>query len=1050
MSKSKFVHLLLASASVSAASAAWGQDAAPPPGQPKTQQSVITDTTTATTPARPNEQPSIVKDDASQEIVVVGSQIRGADVTDILPVTVLEVDDIDATASTSGDELFRSIPQAGDVAFNEGRDAGGINDARGDTASINLRALGTGNTLVLLNGRRMVLHPGTQSENLVPVQSVNTNAIPVTGVRRVEVLRDGAAAIYGTDAVAGVVNTVLKDEFDGFAIEAEFGITDDSEQEEFEIAFEAGHTFNEGRTNISLFGSFNKRDPLFARERRNSRSSDLRPLLESTEWEGDTDFDNRSTDSIFGEFARLTSDYARSSTVVRYNGTALTSSGIFHVQPDTNEGCIAPAGAGICYDNSSLSTVSSDRNLRYDTNTERTIMGEIERYNLFGFVNHEFSDTLEFFGELGYYQSDYWSIREQETSLSNQRLIVPAENYWNPLGPVGSPNRLPGLTGVPTGGLDLELIDYRPVDVGPLTFNVDNLTTRFLGGLRGEIGGFDWESAALYSRARSNDTMRTISATRFQEALSRTDDTAYNPFDGGDPNDPSRADSTPNPASITEDLLVDISRINTTTLTLADLKVSRPDLFSLPGGRVGIAAGVEYRHETFKDDRDDRLDGTIVFTALDGSSNGSDVLGASPTPDSEGDRDVFSAFAELAVPVVSPEMDIPLVYSIDLQLAGRYEHYTAFGDVAKPKVALSYYPIRWLQIRGAWSQGFRAPGLPQLFESGIQRANTRTDWIRCEAASRKPVDDPSYIATFDDCAASQSVVSNRSGSQDLEPEKSENFTIGTTIQPPIPASLGRLTLTADYWEIRQKDIIGIFGDSNALTLDYLLRLQGSSNPLVQRADPTAEDIEYFEGTGIDPVGRVIQVIDNYRNLTPRKVRGLDFALYYKINDTPLGSFDLKLNAARLLEFYQEPGSLQAQLIEAQQNGTIDPTINIIGAEDLVRENGRPKWRGTATLTWRKNGFGAGYYSSYVSSVVDTGATMADGTPFRVDDYLTHNLYIQYLVDDEDSWADNLRVRFGVRNIANKLAPLADASFGYLGELHGNRGRYFYLSARKRF
>lgn len=1019
------VHLLLAGASLLAASSAAAQQ-------------------TPTSEAAPAPQST---DGAAQEeeIVVVGTNIRGARVTDILPVTVLDTTDIEATGANSGDELFRSIPQAGDVAFNESRDAGGINDARGDAASINLRALGTGNTLVLLNGRRMVLHPGTQSENLVPVQSVNTNAIPVMGIQRVEVLLDGAAAIYGTDAVAGVVNTVLKDRFDGLTVEAEAVLTDDSDQEEYEISFEAGHTFNQGRTNISLFGSYNRRDALYARERPNSASADLRPLLDGTPFAGDTDFDNRSTDTIWAEFQRLGTNFAPSTTIVRYNGTQLTTNGIFHVQPATNEGCIAPAGTGVCYDNSSLATTGADRNLRYDINTERTILGENERLNLFGFLHHEFSPSLEFFAELGYYHADYNSLRETETSLASQRLIVPAAGYWNPLGAVGSPSRLPGLTGVPNGGLDLELIDYRPVDVGPQRVNVDNVTSRLLGGLRGELAGFDWESAVLYSRARTNDTMRTISATRFQEALSRTDSAAYNPFNGGDPDDPSRFDSSPNPSSVIESLLVDVSRISTTSLTMADLKVSRNDLFSLPGGPVGIAAGVEYRHETFRDDRDDRLDGTIAFTALDGSSNGSDVLGASPTPDTAGSRDVVSAYLEVIVPVVSPEMEIPLVHSIDLQVAGRWESYTTFGDVAKPRVALSYRPFRWLQFRGAWSQGFRAPGLPQLFESGVQRSNTRTDWVRCEADLRA-----GRIANFDDCGRTQGVVSNRSGSQDLDPETSENLTFGATIEPPLPQRLGRLTLTADYWEVRQRNLIGIFGDSNALTLDYLLRLQGSSNPLVERAAPTPQDIADFAGTGIDPVGRVIQVIDNYTNLTPRTVRGFDLGVYYDLRRTPIGSFNFRFNAARLLEFFQEPGTLQAQLLAAQQAGTIDPTINIVGAEDLVRENGRPKWRFSAALTWRHRGFGAGYYASYVSSVLDTGATLADGTPFRVDDFMTHNLYVQYEVDDSDSALDDLRVRLGVRNMFNRLAPIADASFGYIGDLYSNRGRMFYASLRKRF
>jgi outer membrane receptor protein involved in Fe transport len=1034
---------LLATASFTAASAAMAQTTPPPPQQPTTPvQEALQEEAEAQA-----QDPTLVQPEEVQDIVVVGTNIRGADVTDILPVTVLTTEDIEATAATSGDELFRSIPQAGDVAFNEGRDTGGINDARGDVASINLRALGTGNTLVLLNGRRMVLHPGTQAENLVPVQSVNTNAIPVTGIRRIEVLRDGASAIYGTDAVAGVINTVLKTRFNGVTVELEGTQTDHADQMEFDLSFEAGHTFNGGRTNISLFGSYTDRDPLFARERRNSRSSDLRPLLVGTAFQDDTDFDNRSTDSIFGEFTRLNANFTPASgtaSIIRYNNIALTSATnpAFHVQPDTNPGCIAPAGPGICYDNATLATTGEDRNLRYDTNTERTIQSDLQRLNLFGFINHDFSDTLSFFGEVGYYKADTASIREQETSLANQRLIVPANNPYNPIG--SGPGRLPLLTGVPAAGAAVELGDYRPVDVGPLTYQVANESYRLLGGLRGEIAGFDWEAAALHSTAKSNDTMQTISATLFQQALSRTDASAYNPFNGGSPTDPSRFDTTPNPTSVTAPLLVDVFRINETSLTMADLRVSRNDLFRLPGGDVGFAMGLEYRHETYEDDRDPRLDGTIAFVALDGSTNGSDVLGASPTPDSRGSRDVLSGFAELAVPIVSEEMKVPLIHSLTLQVAGRYEDYTSFGSVAKPRVALSYYPISWLQFRGSWSQGFRAPGLPQLFENGIQRSNTRTDYIRCEADLRA-----GRIANFELCGRTFGIVSNRSGSQSLRPEESDNFTVGLTLQPPLPRRLGRLTATFDYWEIRQTNLIGLFGDANALTLDYLLRLTGGSNPNVQRAAPTAQEIADFAGTGLTPVGRVIQVIDNYQNLSPRSVRGFDIGVYYSIDDTGIGDFDVRLNAARLLEFFQQPGELQSTLLAAQEAGTLHPSINITGAEDLIRENGRPKWRASATVTWRLGGFGAGYFANYVSDVLDTGATLTDGTPFRVEDHITHNLYVQYTWDQPGP-LNNFRLRAGIRNMFDSDPPLADATFGYLGELHSIRGRSFYLSVRKRF
>ncbi|MFN3388875.1 MAG: TonB-dependent receptor domain-containing protein [Allosphingosinicella sp.] len=405
---------------------------------------------------------------------------------------------------------------------------------------------------------------------------------------------------------------------------------------------------------------------------------------------------------------------------------------------------------------------------------------------------------------------------------------------------------------------------------------------------------------------------------------------------------------------------------------------------------------------------------------------------------------MLSAFLEFAVPLVSPELNIPLVHSLDLQLAGRAESYQGFGSVAKPKVALSWYPVRNFQLRGAWSQGFRAPNLPQLFENGIERANSRTDWIRCEADLRA-----GRITSINNCAQGQSVVSNRSGSRDLDPETSDNLSLGATGQFNFGPRAGRLTLTADYWEIRQKNVIGILGDTNALILDYLLRLRGSSNPLVERAAPSPEDIAEFDGTGLAPVGDVIRVNDSYINLAPRTVRGFDLGLYYSVKDTPLGNFNLRVNAARLLEFYQTPGPIQQALLDAQTAGEIPSTINIPGAEDIVEQNGRPKWRASASLTWRSGQWGAGWYGAYVGPVTDTSASLDDGTRYRVDSHTIHSLYVQYTVDDE-SFMDGTRFRFGARNVFDNLPPLADQSYGYFGDLYSNRGRQVYASINKRF
>lgn len=1010
--------------------------------------------------AAAQEPPRAEAETSENEIVVVGTQIRGAQVTDVLPVTVLNEDDIDAVAPTSGDELFRAIPQAGDVTFNEARLTGGINDARGDTASINLRGIGTGNTLMLINGRRMVLHPAIQVENLVPVATVNTNTIPTAGVRRLEVLRDGASAIYGTDAVAGVINTVLRDDFQGLRIEFEGSRANDSEMDQLDLSIEAGVNLNGGRTNISFFGDFTDRDPLFADDREFSRSSDLRPLVAGTAFAGDDDFRNTSTDTAWPEFRRLTNTFALSTTGLSMNGTTITSTSggaaVFHIQPLSNASCNSveyPVGLGTCFDNSVLSTVSTDENLRYNSNDERTLLGDVLRNNAFFFINHDMGG-VELFAEVGGYSSELTSFREQETNLATQRLIVAADNFWNPFGPTGSPNRV-AVTNAPAEGVPFELQDYRLVDAGPLRVNVEQHVYRALAGVRGDWSGWNWESAILYSEAETNDTMRQPSMTLFQDALWRTTSDAYNPFTGGDPNDPANGDSSANPQSVIDSFMVDITRRSATSMALVDFRVSRPDLFEIWGGGVGAAAGLEFRHETYEDDRDPRLDGTIpydpIWSAADPDPNISDVMGASPTPDTEGDRDVFSAFAELALPFVSPEMNVPLVHSLEAQLAVRYESYTEFGDVTAPKVAMAWSPTEWLMFRTAWSEGFRAPNLPQQHERGILRSNTRTDWVRCEAQLQNGA-----IANFDACTQSQSVQSNRSGSEELEPETSENFTAGFVLQPPMARSrFGELTITGDYWKIEQDGVIGLLGDSNAITLDYLRRMQGSTNPNVLRAAADPDDVTLFtgaldnNGAPLAPAGEIIQVIDNYRNLGPREIEGYDIGVFYDIDETPLGDWRVGLNFARLLTFFQAPGPEQQELLDAQAAGLINTFPFVAGAESLIEENGRPKWRASSTITWRSGPWGAGLFSSYVGGVNDTGAALADGTPWRIKPWLTHNLYVQYEVEG-DQLIDAVRVRFGARNILDEEPPLADSDTGFLGDLHSPRGRTIYLSLRTQF
>jgi outer membrane receptor protein involved in Fe transport len=963
-----------------------------------------------------------------EEIVVVGSQIQGAKPTEALPVTVVSKDQIAAVGAVSGDDLFRSIPQAGDVQFQEARTTGNLNDARGDTASINLRNLGTGNTLVLLNGRRMVAAPGTQTENFVPVQTVNMNSLPIGATQRVEILRDGAGAIYGSDAVAGVVNVVLDKHFEGVRLDTRFGGSEGTNLREGSVNVEAGKTFSDD-TRVMLFGSFTNRSHLLASERDYTASENHLGQVVGTPFAGDTAFDNRSTSSPWGAFTVIPS-----STVVRQNGTALTSSGVFHVEPTSNTaaGCSSTVYSGNLCLKSGAITGTADRALRYDENPDRSLLGDLKRYNAFATASHEF-DFGEFFSEAGYYHATLDGMREQSAPLSSAVISVPASNYWNPFGPtsfngVANPNRLPGLTGVPTSGLALRMTNYRPVDTGPRTYTVTDDMFRVLGGLRGKRDGWDWETAFGYSWARTDDnTHNAISNTLFQQALARSTPDAYNPFNGGNQGNYSLGDGTLNNPATIRSFLVEVHRISETSLATWDFKVSRPDLFALPAGDVGVASGVEVRHETYSDNRDNRLDGTTTYTDMvSGITYGTDIMGASPAPDVSADRTISSLFLELAVPVVSPDMNIPLVHAFDLQLAGRDEYYSDFGNVIKPKMAASWTVIKGVMLRGSVSQSFRAPNLPQFYSAGTQVSNTRTDYAFCRLNNTT-------------CSGA-STLEVRSGNQNLRPEEADNASAGVVLQPTfIPPEYGNFLVTVDYWSIREKDVIGLQGAQNQILYDYLLRQQGKSNPNVVRLDPA-------QGQS---VGQISYVEDDYFNVQPRQVRGVDFEVDYDLHDTPVGSFSVRLNASKLLKWEQQASDLQKTLIAANAAGQLGPGVVITGAGSQIAMDGNPKWRASATLNWRQGPWRAGAQLNYVGPVNDTGPTPVNGQFFQVKSWTTLNLYGEYDFDRPGLF-DKSSIKIGVRNVADKVPPLDSNNFGYLGSLHNALGRYSYVEVSKQF
>lgn len=977
-----------------------------------------------------------VKEEEIERISIVGSNIKGSTMTSVLPVTELSAEDIIATGALDGDELLRSIPQIGAVGFTGTRGGNtGTNAARGDVGSVNLRSIGEGNTLVLLNGRRMVNHPITQTNFGVPVTSVNSNTLPVSGLSRVEVLRDGAGALYGSDAVAGVVNYVTKEEYQGGNFKVRYGAEQGTDRNDFTLSGNKGFEFNNSQTFFMISANYAKKTGIQASENGFSSNQDLRSRAPE-EFAGDTDFDNRSTLEAFADLHYIGLPSSIDDYIIRPT-SYINDAGEQQSAGSCGGGALA-SGAGVMGDVCLDAAGSHNRALRPNRNEERTLVPDIDRLNLFANLSHEFNNGVEFYNESTYYRSKTKRQWEQSAILSNGTFDVPAHSYYNPFGPVNfadgrvNPNRLAGLdpSVVPVEGLGYNL-RIRPTDVGPRQVEVESTSYRFLNGLRGTYDDWDWDTGVLYSEAKTDDNMSNrISSPLLLAQLSLDTADAYNPFTGVNPDNPaSIIDATPNPQASINPFLTTAQRSAKTSLTMVDFKASNPFMFELPGGEAGLAFGLEYRKETLDEDNSSNFDGSEPF--VEGNAdpvNLSSLQGSSVRLDVSGERKVFSAYVELALPLLA---DLPAVHSLDVQLAARYEDFSDIGNITRPKMAVSWFPVEMLQFRGAVSKGFRAPNLIQLNSPGATLTTGVDDYAENSLDANGNV-----VVNADTLADGGSGNGNynlsTSGNKDLEAEESENISVGLTLQ-----LMDNLTFTYDWWEIETTGTVGVLSDENISRLDLIARGEGSSNPDVIRGPIDAEN----------PLGEIVQINRRYENLNTRTITGYDIAVNYNL-DTSIGDFDLTLNGARTLKFDQEAGGDASIIVEAGA----DPEVLGTAVGDIVGTNSIPEWQATASLKWKSTDalWGAGVFVKYVGEVANTSVskTVDSVTTFytskaqtRANSYITRYDFMGY---------EGVSLSFGINNIFDQEPPLADTTFGYDGSLHSSRGRYFYTSANFSF
>jgi outer membrane receptor for ferrienterochelin and colicin len=945
-----------------------------------------------------------------EEIVVVGSQIKGASITGALPVTVISSEDIDILGVEDGTELLENMTEQGLNYFTEAEsDSGGVNSARGDVGAYNIRNMGVGNTLILLNGRRLVNNAGYQTELLggdyVPTMSVNSNLIPTMGLDRVEVLKDGASAIYGADAVAGVVNNVLKTDYEGFEIALRNQGYDNFSAVDDRITLKWGKDMNGGKTNISLMYDFYDRDGIAAAEDPRWGDSDHRKWIPADSlWAGDTSFRNLYS----GKWAQLD---------MRGRTGYSDSAGEMQIIPIADPRCARSDSKDTGYGTCLAVDTTSMANGEYYINPGqfRDYRGELERSNLFVFVNHELDGGAEFFAEIGSYNSEYMRNKEPAGDFSTALLELGPNYYWaNAIG-LSADNS--------SSNKAVRIDNWRP-DIGPRIINVEKETYRYLFGFRGTMdSGWDWETAVLHSKAISEDlTENRLSNSLLQAGLNDSTSSAINIFSAD-------VKTALAPA------IVDVSRNDTSELNTFDFKMTNPEVFNMPAGPVGMLVGFEYRSESYSDDRDPRLDGTIQFqsavTGL-GFPFVGDVLGSSPTVDTSAKRSTNSVFAE---------MIMPLTNKMEAQFAMRHEDPDDTKSSTVWKAALGWEIANDVLLRGSKSTSFRVPNLIQANQLYVTRSGNVDDAVGEFVGANDPLDDRYQIQSY------------RIGNPELLPEESDNTSWGFVWTP---SNIEGLTVTWDDWRIEKDNTIVLFGRTNAMVADLVARINygpdncgGYSNPAIirdQNPGYTSAEIANFAAAGICPAGEAFTIYDEYTNAATRSIAGQDIGIYYDIS-TEVGDFNITVNHSETTEFEQKPTNAYQALVDAQASGVIPFDITFAGFGNLAGLDGNYVEKTSVKFNYRVGDLGVQLSSLRKGEFYHSSETRSDGTRYVIPSMTTVNASVYYWFDIGDQKA---RVKFAVKNLEDERAPLADRFYGFFADAHQDYGRNFYLDIKVKF
>jgi len=690
-----------------------------------------------------------------EQIVVTGSRIRVRDFEEISPVSTVGAETIAAIGATTVDQVLNNLPQV-----VPGLTATSNNPSDG-TATIDLRGLGPTRTLVLINGRRLT--PTSQYGR------VDLNNVPTSLIQRVEVVTGGASAVYGSDALAGVVNFILKDNFEGVELSYQHGVTTQGDGDEDQIDFTFGNNFADGKGNITAFATYNQRDAILQADRKYTRLSD-------------------GFYGVYGyEGATFWSSFAGSATGVagRFDNSA----------PNPFPSIDEPFWAG-----STRNYIQeADGSVRGFVNqTPEWSDGVGDRYN-FAPVNYLLTPGDRWsLGSTGHYTFNEHA--ETYADLLFVRSQNAAQLAPTPATEVNVPVTSPFLSADM-----LAVAGQRPDPTGDLTFrrrmiemgarqqeNTSNLFQMTLG-LRGGLGFSDWEYDAYYMYGFNdfdNYTRNDVSRSKFEAGIAGCpadyvkfvpNCVPINPFGVGT--------ITPEAA-------------NFMRLNFADAQVFKRSLasavingtaFQMPAGPLGFAVGVEWRR--------DQTEYTPDINKQSG-----DILGFNAQQPIKGSFDVTEYYVEAAVPLLK---DVTAFQDLSLELGYRYSDYSTVGGVEAYKGGLNWQVVDAVRLRAMYQRAVRAPSVFELFQAGDQGFPLYTD----PCAGLEQADDPDTYAfcqaqgldTPEDYVQPNSQVEAFFyGNQDLSEETSDTYTYGIVFTPP---AVEGLSISLDYYDIKVEDYV---------------------------------------------------------------------------------------------------------------------------------------------------------------------------------------------------------------------------------------------------